>query len=200
MTRYSADHKARTRKRIVRAAARRFRKRGYGAAGVDEVMEAAGLTAGGFYLHFDSKRELLAETLQLALAQLKGTLLAGTDELPDLQRLRAVVGRYLSREHRDHPADGCALPALASEIAREGPPARKALEEYVVSLVELLAPRMPAGPGLSPDDRVLATVALLTGGLLLARAVDDPELSERILRASRRLAVPELANEAAKRR
>jgi TetR/AcrR family transcriptional regulator, transcriptional repressor for nem operon len=194
--RYAPGHKQQTRRRILTAAARRFRQRGYQAAGVDEVMKDAGLTAGGFYAHFPSKQALLAETLGLSLEQIRGQLLAGLEGLEGAEWMRAVVGRYLSRSHRDHPAEGCSLPALAGEIAREGRGPRRALQGYLQELVAELAPRTPAAPGLEPEERVLATLGLLVGTLLLSRAVEDPELSDRLLRAARRLAVPESAEAA----
>ena len=191
--RYAKDHKQQTRRRIVEAAARSFRSCGYHAAGVDQVMDAAGLTAGGFYAHFPSKQALLAETLGLSLKQARAQLFSGLEGLEGSDWLHAVVGRYLSRTHRDQPAGGCSLPALAGEIAREGRPTRAALQTYLQQLVAELAPRTPAAPGLDPQDRVLATLALLSGALMLARAVPDEQLSDRILRAARRLAVPEAA-------
>ena len=190
MVRYAAGHKQRTRRKIVEAAARRFRERGYRAAGVDQVMEAAGLTAGGFYWHFPSKQALLAEALGLSLEQLRGQLLAGLDDLQGDEWLRAVVGRYLSRTHRDQPGGGCSLPALAGEIAREGRRPRAALQSYLEQVVAELSPRTAPLAGLPAEERVLATLALLVGALLLARAVPDPELSDRILSSARRLAVP----------
>ncbi len=191
--RYAKDHKQLTRRRIVEAAARSFRSRGYRAAGVDQVMDAAGLTPGGFYAHFPSKQALLAETLGLSLEQARAQLFSGLEGMESSDWLRAVVGRYLSRTHRDQPAGGCSLPALAGEIAREGQAPRAALQAYLQQLVAELAPRTPAASGLDPEDRVLATLALLSGALMLARAVPDEELSDRILRAARRLAVPEAA-------
>jgi TetR/AcrR family transcriptional regulator, transcriptional repressor for nem operon len=194
--RYARDHKEKTRRRILSAAARRFRERGYNAAGVDEVMKAAGLTAGAFYAHFASKRALLAETLRLSLDPVRQQLLGGPGEARGPAWLRAVVGRYLSRTHRDHPEAGCPLPSLAAEIAREGFRPRLELQRYLEQLVAELAPRTPPAPGLAPPERVLATVALLSGALTLSRAVQDPDLSDRILRAARRLAVPEIAEAA----
>ncbi|HTO99667.1 MAG TPA: helix-turn-helix domain-containing protein [Myxococcales bacterium] len=195
--RYPRDHKQQTRKRILAAASGRFRARGYAATGVDEVMSAAGLTPGGFYGHFRSKEELLREALGAALEQTRSGLLAGLDGVEGPALLRAVVGRYLSRTHRDDPAGGCPVPALAAELAREGAGLKRNLETYLEAIVVAMAPRIPAAPGLSPEDRVLATTALLAGALLLSRAVQDEELSGRILRAARRLAVPETAAAAA---
>ena len=191
--RYPPGHKQATRRRIVAAAGARFRTQGYAATGVDEVMEAAGLTPGGFYAHFRSKRALLAEALGTSAGAMQATLLAGLDEVEGAPLLRAVVGRYLSRTHRDHAGAGCPLPSLAAEVARDGAAPRLAVQEYLASITAALGPRTPPAPGLSPEDRVLATAALLAGALLLARAVPDPGLSDRILRAARRLAVPATA-------
>jgi TetR/AcrR family transcriptional repressor of nem operon len=190
--RYDWNHKQRTRRRIVEAAARRFRVSGYRAAGVDQVMKDAGLTAGGFYAHFSSKETLLAETLGLSLEEVRTQLLGGLDGLEGVAWMQAVARRYLSRAHRDQPGAGCPLPTLGGEIAREGEEPRLALQSYLQQIVAELAPKAPAGPGLDPEDRVLATAALFTGALMLARAVPDEALSDRILRVARRLAVPEM--------
>ena len=194
--RYPQGHKAETRARIVAAAGAAFRARGYEAVGVDEVMTGAGFTAGGFYRHFSSKQDLLAAALGEVGAASRHGLLAGLEEVEGPALLRAVAARYLSRTHRDAPALGCPLPSLAAEVARSGGGAREQVQAYLVGLAQEVAGRVPAAPGLNSEDRLLATAALLVGGLLLARAVPDPALSDRILRASRRLAVPELAAEA----
>jgi TetR/AcrR family transcriptional repressor of nem operon len=156
-------------------------------------MTAAGLTAGGFYGHFPSKRALLADVVETSLEETRLLLFAGLEKVEGPTWLRAVVGKYLSRGHRDDPGGGCALPSLAADVAREGKLPRQALQAYVRQLAADLASRTPPAPGLEPEDRVLATIALLSGALTLARAVEDPELSDRILRAARRLAVPETA-------
>ncbi len=195
--RYPAGHKQQTHRQILAAAGERFRARGYAAVGVDEVMRAAGLTPGGFYAHFRSKQALLAEALGTSFAGTREGLLAGLDELAGPPLLRAIAARYLSRTHRDAPEGGCPLPALAAEVARGGMAERRVLQRHLEELVASVAPRTPAAPGLPPDDRVLATAALFAGALQLARAVPDAALSDRILRAARRLAVPETAEQAA---
>ena len=191
--RYPAGHKQQTHRQILAAAGARFRAQGYAAVGVDEVMRAAGLTPGGFYAHFRSKRALLAEALGASFVRTREGLVAGLDGLTGPPMLRAVAARYLSRAHRDAPEGGCPLPALAAEVARSGAASRRALQRHLEELVAGLAPRTPAAPGLPPEDRVLATAALFAGALQLARAVPDAALSDRILRAARRLAVPETA-------
>jgi TetR/AcrR family transcriptional repressor of nem operon len=191
--RYPKGHKEQTRGRIVAAAARRFREKGYRGAGVDDVMKAAGLTPGGFYAHFASKEDLLAETLAASSRQTREMLLTGLEEHTGADWLLQVMRRYLSRMHRDAVADGCAMPALTADVARSGDASRQRFESYLLELVGELVPKTPPAPGLEPEDRVLASVALAAGGLMLARAVQDEALSDRILRACRRLAVPELA-------
>jgi TetR/AcrR family transcriptional regulator, transcriptional repressor for nem operon len=194
--RYPAGHGEQTRARILSAASERFRERGYEAVGVDAVMASAGLTAGGFYKHFSSKEALLDAALEEVAQSARLGLLFGLDQLTGPQLLRALAGRYLSRSHRDSPQSGCPLPSLAAEVARAGKGPRQRLGGYIESLARELGPRVPAAPGLPPEDRVLAAAALFVGGILLARAVPEEGLSDRILRACRRLAVPELAAEA----
>src|SRR5262249_49895853 len=118
-------------------------------------------------------------------------LFEGLDEREGVEWLRAVVGRYLSRDHRDAVADGCALPALISELTRAGPKAKEALEELLRELMARMADKLPDADGRPAADRALATVALCVGGLALARAVESPALSNRILRACRHFAVAE---------
>lgn len=189
--RYPAGHKERTRRRIVTTAARCFREKGFAGAGVDDVMKGAGLTAGGFYAHFASKKTLLRESLAEGTRQTRERLFVGLDDADGLEWMTAVVQRYLSRTHRDSVGEGCTLPALAAEVSRQGRRAREAFEAYFQGLAAELAQKAPALPGLPSEDRALSSLALFAGGLMLARAVRDPALSDRILRACRRLALPE---------
>jgi len=195
--RYRPGHRMQTRARILATAARCFRAKGFVGASVDDVMAAAGLTAGGFYAHFASKEALIVETIGLALRESGERFLPGIDGLEGLSWLREFVRRYLSRAHRDAVAEGCALPTLTTGVARQGPAARKAFEEHLLQLVESCAPKWPPSAGLATQDRVLAVFALCAGGLMLARAVDDPALSDRILRACRSLATAEPAGTSA---
>ncbi len=185
--RYPTDQKERTRQRILDAAARRFREKGYQGAGVADVMKAAGLTVGGFYAHFESKEALLAEAVAESLdASREGWIGLLGDDLRGRELIEAVARAYLSRAHRDLPADGCPLPALAADVARASEATRARFEEGLGEYVDELVPRLEQA---GADDRALATVALLVGGVLLSRAVAGEELSNRILRSCRRLAV-----------
>jgi TetR/AcrR family transcriptional regulator, transcriptional repressor for nem operon len=181
--RYPRDHKEQTRRRILDAAAAVFRKRGYQAAGVDAVMHEAGLTAGGFYAHFASKEALFAQTLPHALRQTR--LLNGPDldHLSGADWLRAVAAIYLSPTHRHMVEQGCPLPPLLPEVARASGEAKQAFEESLLEVAAKVAARLPQNEG-----GALAVLALLVGGMTLARAVADESLSDRILSACRDLA------------
>lgn len=180
--RYPADHKAKTRERIVEAAGRLFRRRGYHASGVDAVMNEAGLTPGGFYAHFGSKEALLAEALGQAARAASVGVDASLDGLSGRAWAEGFVAYYLSEPHREAVEDGCPLASLASEVARAGEPVRRTFESLILRLVDRLA-----DSGLE-EGRALAVVALCVGGLGLARSVQDDELAARVLQASRELA------------
>ena len=175
---HSATEKQRNHERIVEVAARRIREAGTDRPGVAEIMSEAGLTHGGFYKHFDSRQELIAQAAQRTYEESEA---AAAQVLADAEDpLPAFVDWYLSQTHRDDPGSGCSVAALGNDVARgEDERLRRAYTEqvgrYLARLEQLLE------PGRS------STVALstLVGALLVARAVDDPELSDRILRDAR---------------
>lgn len=188
-----SDKKRQTHERILAAAGRLVRERGLSGIGVDSVMKAASLTHGGFYAHFASREALIGEMLARAVEQMRVALFAGLDDRSGRDWLRAVVRRYLSRSHRDMVAEGCPVPALISELARSSPAHRQIFEAHLRQTLAEVEQKCPAGLGLTPYDRALATIALSVGGIALARAVADPALSDRILTACQALALPELA-------
>src|SRR4051812_3639334 len=138
----SREQAARTRERILETAARRFRERGYEGIGVADLMKEAGLTHGGFYGHFSSKEELIAEASTRALTG-SLALLGEIAERPSGHRLAAVAKAYLTSSHRDDPGSGCLLAALGSDIARQGPRVRRSVSDYVRSTVDLLMTLVP---------------------------------------------------------
>ena len=183
--RYPTSHKPRTRARLLETASRLFKSGGYHGIGVDRIMQAEGLTAGAFYSHFQSKETLLGETFDLAFRQATARILSGLNDREGLEWFREAVRRYLGRPHRDHVAEGCPLPALGADVARSHDRVRARYQAYLEQLAaefeRHLAPSEPA-----PTDRALAAIALCVGGILLARAVKDRALSDRILQACRR--------------
>jgi TetR/AcrR family transcriptional repressor of nem operon len=171
----SREQMAENRRRILDVASRLFRDKGFEAVSVAEVMKAAGLTHGGFYGHFSSKDDLIAQTLAHVLVADAG---GGGD-------FRAYVGSYLSPRHRDNAAGGCPTAGLAAAIRHQTPAARLAMTEGLRSQIGAIGKSLP---DLDPVDRRRAAIgsfAAMVGAVILARAVDDPVLSDEVLEQTR---------------
>jgi len=148
-------------------------------------MKGAGRTVGGFYAHFRSKDALVQETFRETMGKLRAQLFTGLEELEPGERLVMVLRRYLSRSHRDDPKGGCALPAVVSEIAQGSARTRDALATEIADLSNELEAVYPSDRDARAHQRGLATLALLYGGLTLARAVRGTPLSDEVLQACR---------------
>jgi TetR/AcrR family transcriptional repressor of nem operon len=186
---YSAEHTRRTRQRILRTAAHAFRKQGFDGVSIPAVMRQAGLTHGGFYTHFPSKDALIASSFAEGFGESAERLLVRRDDASAAETLASVIRAYLSRAHRDTPDTGCVVPALTAEVARASSAVRAsfttALRDYARQLALLLPTSESADA--DQDAEALALLAGMAGALQLARAVDDPALSDAILRHARRL-------------
>jgi TetR/AcrR family transcriptional repressor of nem operon len=182
--RHSQEDKLRSHERIVEVAARRIREAGTDGPGVAEIMAAAGMTHGGFYKHFDSRDELIAEAAAQACADGSVRLAETTDQAAD--PLAALIGTYLSAEHRDDPGTGCAVAALGGDAARPGNAARGAYTEQIRRYIDRLDGLL-AAPGSADDSReqAIATMSTLVGALIISRAVDDPVLADEVLAGTR---------------
>lgn len=181
------SRKEETHARIVRTAARAIRERGYAGVGVAEVMKDTGLTHGGFYAHFGSKTAMLAEAASRAGAEGVAALADIAAQAPHHQGLAAIVDAYLSQQHVDQPGTGCPVAALGSEIPRQDAEVRAAATARIKDLVALFEGLMP-GHDAERHAEALATLSMLVGALVLARAVDDQALS-RLVRLAARMAL-----------
>ena len=151
-------------------------------------MAAAGLTHGGFYRHFDSKDQIVAESCIAAAESLIEQLDAAASKKSPRRRLKTVVRNYLSDTHRDAPADGCPLAALGSEIARADEKTRAAATEAFLMLVGVIASQFRKTRPNVAKRRALAAAATMIGALTMSRIVTDSDLSATILReAGKRL-------------
>ena len=164
---------------IVGVAASRFREEGVDRVGVADLMHDAGLTHGGFYRHFESRDELVAEAVERALRD-GGQAMAAVADTPD-EPLAAVIDAYLSISHRDNLATSCAVTTLAGDVARSNPRARGAYTDQVGVYIDMLVRLLP--PAIGDRRRAMAITALstLVGAVSMARAVDDEALSREIL-------------------
>ncbi|OBB60961.1 TetR family transcriptional regulator [Mycobacterium sp. 852013-51886_SCH5428379] len=198
MPRVSRQQKERNRERIVAAASEGFKARGIDAVGIDELMNAAGMTRGGFYNHFSSKEDLALEVLNQGFTASLGTVddLIGAHPRSSRAALNAIIDSYLTTYHRDHPEDGCASAALAADAGRHGVQAqeeyRRGLQGYIAAIAELLqAGARQTGTKLDARrarEQAIALFSQLVGAQLIARAIAqaDPALSDEVLAANRK--------------
>jgi TetR/AcrR family transcriptional regulator, transcriptional repressor for nem operon len=173
-----------THDRIVETAARAIRRSGYDGTGVAEIMKAAGLTHGGFYAHFDSRQGMLAEAADRAGADGMAVLARAAAAVPPARALEAMLRAYLSKQHVQAVERGCAVAALGSEMPRQSPKVRRAATRRIKETIDLIARHSPDAGRPGAHDRALVTTATAVGALVLARAVDDPKLSDALRQAA----------------
>ncbi len=181
------SRKEETHERIVRAAARAIRRRGYEGVGVAEVMKDAGLTHGGFYAHFDSRDALLAEAADCAGADSIENLSKAIRAAKQGEELAALVDAYLSDRHVEAPERGCAIAAAGSEVPRQPAEVRRATTHRIKELIGLVERQMSGWGKAGTHEKAMAILACLVGALVLARAVDEPQLSKAVRKAAREL-------------
>ncbi|MGE8499426.1 MAG: TetR/AcrR family transcriptional regulator [Pseudomonas sp.] len=188
--RYSEDHKAQTHQRIIEEAARMFRRDGVGATGLQPLMKTLGLTHGGFYAHFKSKDELVETALRHSVEKLRvSTKAIAEGEKP----LATLIRQYLSSAHRANPGEGCPLPTMSAELGQRGEPS-PITDETIRSRLAAIEAGLN---GEGADDQSVLILSAMVGALLLSRSVSDPELSDQLLKTTRRLLIEQNTDEVA---
>jgi len=182
--RVSKERAAQNRKDILTAAARLFREQGISATGVDSITENAGLTHGAVYSQFGSKEAIAAEAVALALARSKHLWDRMAERRGRKNVFPAIVTQYLSTMHRDAAGQGCVVAALGSEIARQPSTVRDAFTREFKNSLEFLADLMRENDPSHSNEGAIAAFASMVGALILARAVNDETLSNRILKST----------------
>ena len=175
-----------SKERILNVATRLFKKNGFTATGIDQVMAEAGLTAGGFYAHFSSKTDLLEQVIEHSFKHSLQLLIKDTEHLNGDEKVKAMIKRYISPEHRDLPEKGCIIPALAAEIYRGTAQSDRMISHFLNKWSELFAQHLP--PTWSPSEKKMRSLKLVSqavGAVLLSRMVRNSDLSEDILNAAR---------------
>lgn len=176
--------------RIVSAAARAIRRSGYDGTGVADIMKEAGLTHGAFYAHFESREAMLAEAADRAGAESVAAAANVVASAPSERALASMLRAYLSREHLEHAELGCPVAALGSETPRQAPEVRRAATRRIKEMIDLVARQSPDWGQPGAHERALVTVATMVGALLLARAVDEPGLSDGLREAALKHLIP----------
>lgn len=193
MTRSALTRKEATHERIVEAAARAIRRSGYAGTGVSDIMKNVGLTHGGFYAHFASREAMLAEAADRAGAEAVAASASIAAGAPPEQALASLVRAYLSKEHVENAEIGCPVAALGSEMPRQAPEVRRAATRRIKEMIDLIARQSSDWGQPGAHERALVTVATMVGTLLLARAVDDPKLSDALREATLEQLAPNVA-------
>jgi len=183
--RYSTDHKQATRERIVRTASRHFRQRGGKGVAIAALMSKLDLTHGGFYKHFDSKQELLAEAIAQAFDETESRFTQAVSKARPGTELRTLIESYLSLEHCANPAEGCPMAALASEIGRFPRAVRTEIEQAIKRRVKRTARFLPGATEKERERKAMALLSGMIGTVNVARALVDPEARKTLLEASK---------------
>ena len=176
--RYAAEETAEKHARVLRAASRLFRERGFDGASISEIMTATGLTHGSFYNHFESKEDLLAKSFAAASSE---ALTAMEAFEPSEEGKQAMFCSYLNAHHRDDTAGGCIMAALATNFSQH-PQARSVMTGHIQKVIDGFVEKFPWSSRRAKRKQATQALALMVGGLMLARVVDDPALSDEILR------------------
>ena len=183
--RYRPGHKIEVHQKMVNDASRRFRAEGLSGAAVSAVMRDSGLTHGGFYKHFESKDELLIESLSQAFREISERLADAGEQSQPGNAWKAIVKAYLSPEHCDHAECGCPLAALAPELARSD----KAMKARILGeLAKYKARILPFMPGRRAADRERAFFVIystMLGAIAIARLLPDPTTRAAVLASTR---------------
>jgi TetR/AcrR family transcriptional repressor of nem operon len=178
---HSKVEKAKTHRRIVKIASKRFREKGVAGVGIAELMKEAGLTVGGFYKHFDSRDDLVAEAVGSAFGTWKRQVDAAASGGAPFTYSK-LIDDYLNEAHRDDPGTGCAYSALAAEISRSDKKTRALASEQIRNDIQLIASLLPGKDRRAARSRAILTFSALVGAMTLARNVSDEEMSREILR------------------
>jgi TetR/AcrR family transcriptional regulator, transcriptional repressor for nem operon len=180
MKKPAARSKEATHDRIVEVAARTIRRSGYDGTGVADVMKEAGLTHGGFYAHFASREAMLAEAADRAGSEAVALMERVAAKAPPDKVLQAMMQAYLSETHVKSLETGCAIAALGSEMPRQAPEIRRAATRRIKEMIDLVSRQLPEWGKPGAHEHALVMVSTMVGALVLARAVDDPRLSEAL--------------------
>ena len=185
-----AEEKSKTRRRIIKAATRRFRLEGLEGATISNVLGDAGLTHGTFYVHFRSKEALLAEAFVVAAAETSERWIKGLSKAASGERIETLVARNLGTAHLKNRETGCPFVAVGAEVWRGGHELREAYERGMLAVARKVAALL----GNEDDiDLALAIHAICIGGLTMARSVPDEKVALRVMRACRRFVIERLS-------
>lgn len=178
---HSQADKAKSRQRILGTAALQIRESGLAGVSIGDLMKSAKLTHGGFYGHFASREDLIAEALDMALSDAEATAIS-TGSVKGPRTLKSFLNSYLSKSHRDNPGSGCAVSALAGDVARADERTREIMTKHVTKYFDNIC-------NLLDDDATefaMSLMCTIVGAVTLSRVMSDEEMSNKVLLAARK--------------
>ena len=183
--RYPPEHKTEVHQKIVQGASRRVRSEGLTGAAVAAVMRDTGLTHGGFYKHFESKDELLMESVREAFRDITDKLVRAAEHSRSGKAWKAIVKCYLSLEYCDRPERGCPLTALAPELARGDEKMTAQIFAEMVKYRDLMLPFMPGTRRVDKERAFFAIFSTMIGATEIARMLPEPAMREKVLTSAK---------------
>lgn len=177
--RYTPEHKNQARQKIIHATAGLAKRDGFGSTGLDGLMQAAGMTSGAFYKHFQGKEQLLEAIVGSEIKRSTGLFLS---EGGGSEELLLAVQAYLSPHHVKHSDKGCILPALSGEVGRASSQVKASFERELLGMMSEMNTRV------GDSVKVQAMLAMVVGGVLLARAMETPASQTDMLNACLKVA------------
>ena len=179
--RYGPEHKVETHRKIVKDASRRVRSEGLTGAAVATVMKDTGLTHGGFYKHFESKDELLVESLHEAFGEIIDKLADAAEQAPRGEAWKTIVKTYLSLEYCDEVERGCPMAALAPELARVDKKMKPRVLAELVNYKDRMTPFMPGRRTAEKERAFFVIFSTMTGAIQIARLLPERAMREKVL-------------------
>ena len=183
--RYRPEHKLETHRKIVQDASRRIRAEGLMGVAVSAVMKDAGLTHGGFYKHFESKEDLLLESLREGFREIEDTLAHAAEQSKPREAWKSIVKTYLSLDLCEHPEHGCPLAALAPDLARADKRMKPRIAAELVNYKTRMVPFMPGGRTVDKEGAFFAIFSTMIGAVEIARLLPDRAMREKVLASTR---------------
>lgn len=183
--RYPPEHKAKVHQKIVKDASRRVRSEGLTGAAVAAVMRDTGLTHGGFYKHFESKDELLIESVREAFRDITDKLVRAAEHSHSEDAWKAIVKSYLSLEYCDHSERGCPLTALAPELARVDETMRCEVFAELVNYRDRMLPFMPGRRTTDKERAFFVIFSTMIGAVQIARMLPHRAVQDKVLASAR---------------
>jgi len=180
--RYKPGQKEQTRKRIVAAAQRSFKKNGFSGVGVDGLAKEAGVTSGAFYGHFNSKEAAFKEAITSGIDELSAAIMQLQQEFGE-GWWAEFAALYMGQKRTCDLTESCALQSLTPEIGRSNEAVRGLFEFELLKIVKLISTEQALISSQTDTDKAWSSLAMLIGGVTLARAVKDEDLSNEIASA-----------------